>query len=129
MKKLSILFLIAVLGIVLWALPAGAEKIRLTDAELDGITAGVPALILVVPPVGSPVWNCCARTQLGAVGGLMPLNGTVSLSVVTIPINPKILTAVGLSASGTVPGIFFATGSILTPSGPISLGPFGIPIP
>jgi hypothetical protein len=40
MKKMSILILITVLGIGGWALPAGAEKIRLTDVQLDEITAG-----------------------------------------------------------------------------------------
>ncbi len=40
MKKVSVLILVAILGIVLWALPAGAEKIRLSDAQLDEIAAG-----------------------------------------------------------------------------------------
>ncbi len=40
MKKLSVLMLITMLGIILWVLPAGAEKIRLSDAQLDEITAG-----------------------------------------------------------------------------------------
>ncbi len=53
MKKLSVLILVATLGLVLWALPAGAEKIRLTDAELDGITAGVPCGLICVPPPSS----------------------------------------------------------------------------
>ena len=47
MKKLSVLILIAILGVVLWALPVGAEKIRLSDVELDGIAAGV---VLNIPP-------------------------------------------------------------------------------
>jgi hypothetical protein len=57
MKKLSVLILIAILGMVLWALPAGAEKIRMTDAELDGITAGnnliTCELLVHVPPPSS----------------------------------------------------------------------------
>jgi hypothetical protein len=53
MKKLSVLILVAILGLVLWALPAGAEKIRLTDAELDGITAGVVCGLICVPPPNS----------------------------------------------------------------------------
>ncbi len=48
MKKLRIL--ITMLGVVLWVLPAGAEKIRLTDAEMDGITAGVTG-VFVLPPL------------------------------------------------------------------------------
>ncbi len=40
MKKVNALILIAILGVVGWALPAGAEKIRLTDDQLDEIMAG-----------------------------------------------------------------------------------------
>ncbi len=68
MKKLSVLFLIAILGIVLWALPVGAEKIRLTDAELDGITAGVvPSLFeITVPPPDSI--RCCVEAFFSVAG-------------------------------------------------------------
>ncbi len=79
MKKLSVFCLIAILGIVLWALPAGAEKIRMTDAELDGITAGVP------PPPPFPCGQVCvpfdktggvAGAGISAFGNLAGLTGT-----------------------------------------------------
>ncbi len=80
MKKLSVLFLIAILGLGGWALPAGAEKIRLTDAELDGITAGnftLPCISpLCVPPPDS-VKNI-VRAGVGTEGTLMPLMGVFS---------------------------------------------------
>jgi hypothetical protein len=55
MKRLSVFILIGAIALVGWALPAGAEKIRLTDAELDAITAGVPPplIMLSVPPPSS----------------------------------------------------------------------------
>jgi hypothetical protein len=40
MKKVSVLILVAILGVVGWALPAGAGKMRLTDDQLDEIMAG-----------------------------------------------------------------------------------------
>ncbi len=129
MKKLSVLMLIVALCLVGWALPASAEKIRLTDAELDGITAGFP-LVLEVPPVGSPVWNCCAQVTLSANGSLMPLLGSVGLSLQTIPINPTIRSVVSLNASGAVPGIFSAGGSVFGPKGlVVPLPIFVLPIP
>jgi hypothetical protein len=130
MKKLSVLFLIAILGIVVWALPAGAEKIRMTDAELDGIAAGIPGVSLTVPPLSSPIWNCCARVSLIAAGGLMPLNGTVQLAVSAIPINPTLDVSVALNATGTLPGIFNAGGFVSGPKGlVVPIGPFVISIP
>ncbi len=41
MKTTSALALIVLVGFLGWALPAGAEKAPLTDAQLDEITAGV----------------------------------------------------------------------------------------
>jgi hypothetical protein len=75
MKKVSVLILIAILGVVGWTLPAGAEKIRMTDAELDGIAAGN----------GFPCGQVCipmnktggvAGAGIAASGGLGPLHGT-----------------------------------------------------
>jgi hypothetical protein len=130
MKKLSVLILVTILGLVLWALPAGAEKIRLTDAELDGIAAGIPGVTLFVPPAGSPVVKCCAYVELTATGGLMPLTGGVSLSATTIPINPTLVTIVGLHATGPLPGVFVAEGGVFAPKGLfVPIGPFTIPIP
>ncbi len=40
MKKVSVLILIAIIGVAGWVLPAGAQKIRLTDDQLDEIMAG-----------------------------------------------------------------------------------------
>lgn len=125
MKKLSVLFLIAILGIVLWALPAGAEKSRMTDAEMDGITAGAS-----IPTPGSPVWNCCAQLILHANGSLVPLSGGVSLDVTTMPINPSIMSFVHLEGDLSVPGVF-SVGSLIT--GPkklvVPLPSFVLPIP
>ena len=41
MKRLSVLLLIAVLALVGWALPAGAEKVRLTEDQMDNVSAGL----------------------------------------------------------------------------------------
>ncbi len=131
MKKLSVLILVAILGAALLALPAGAEKIRLTDAEMDGITAGIlPGVSLIAPPMTSPVWKCCARVGLEAFGGLMPLTGNVHLGVSTIPINPTISSGVSLNATGLVPGGFGTNGFVFGPNGLlVTLPPFSIPIP
>ena len=40
MKRLSVLLLVAVLALVGWALPAGAEKVRLTEDQMDNVSAG-----------------------------------------------------------------------------------------
>ncbi len=127
MKKLSVLFLIAILGIVLWALPAGAEKIRLTDAELDGITGGAQ---ISVPPLTSPLYQCCAQVLLVANGGLMPVNGNVSLAVTTMPLK-SIESDVRLSGAASVPGnLTIFPGFVLGPKGlAVPLPGFIIPIP
>jgi hypothetical protein len=101
MKKLSVLFLIAILGIVLWVLPAGAEKIRLTDAELDGITAGV--IVFTVPPPASIA--CCVSlvfTGIGTAIGPPPVafaSGSLSLGI-TVPTGIADGAGVGVGATG-----------------------------
>jgi hypothetical protein len=40
MKRLSVLILIVAFAVVGWVLPAGAEKIRLTDDQMDNVAAG-----------------------------------------------------------------------------------------
>ncbi len=42
MKTTFALVLIVLVGLLGWAVPAGAEKVPLTDAQLDEITAGKP---------------------------------------------------------------------------------------
>lgn len=119
MKKLSVLFLIAILGVVLGALPAGAEKIRMTDAELDGISAGlIPAVQLTLPPKGSPAL-CCVNVMLGAGGFAMPPTGMVFLDIWTKPGNPDPVGGVEihLESSGMVPGSIHAGGTIKAPGG------------
>jgi hypothetical protein len=94
MKKPSILFLIAILGVFLWALPAGAEKIRLSDAEMDGITAGTisfPCGQVCIPPpnslsgiVGAGInafGHLSAPTGTFEAGGGTPLAGGVSAQI------------------------------------------------
>ncbi len=82
MKKLSAFILIAILGLVLWALPAGAEKIRMTDAELDGIAAGAPCGLICVPPPSSVNGivnanvNAFLRLNAGVEGAFMIDGGT-----------------------------------------------------
>ncbi len=79
MKKLSVLCLIAILGFMVWALPAGAEKIRMTDAELDGVTAGsfpIPCGQVCVPPPDSV--KGIVTAGVNAQGMLMPLMGEFS---------------------------------------------------
>ncbi len=76
MKKLSVLCLIAAFGLVLWALPAGAEKIRMTDAELDGITAGFS---FGIPPPASIA--CCVL--LNAVGMGVVVGGPPPFALAT----------------------------------------------
>jgi hypothetical protein len=98
MKKLSVLIVVAILGIVLWALPAGAEKIRLTDAELDGITAG---FALMIPPPTS--LQCCV--DLVAIGfGGMTVGPPISIVAGNLTLglslwNPALF--VNVSAAGT----------------------------
>ncbi len=98
MKKLSVLILVAILGIVFWALPAGAEKIRLSDAELDGITASgvpIPCGQVCVPPPNSVSGIVLAGILaqgglmggphgLFAAGGATPLAKGVSASITAI---------------------------------------------
>ena len=40
MKWLSVFILIVAFAVVGWALPAGAEKVRLTDDQMDNVSAG-----------------------------------------------------------------------------------------
>jgi len=54
MKRLSVLILVVVFGLVGWALPAGAEKVRLTDDQMDNVAAGSN---------GPPLW------EIGGGGG------------------------------------------------------------
>ncbi len=123
MKKLSVLFLIAILGIVLWALPAGAEKIRLTDAELDGITAGL--IVFTVPPPTSIA--CCVGLSfvgLGTAIGPPPVavgTGTLVLSIV-VPTGSAGAAGVGVTGTGAAinpPPSAFATlvGAAFGPKG------------
>ncbi len=118
MKKLSVLFLIAILGIVLWALPARAEKIRMTDAEMDGITAGAS---LAIPPPASV--TCCAHVFLSAVGSLMPPTGSLSLVVMTLGGKTIGGVNVNLNPFGSVPGGVGVGGIIAGPKGTV------VPIP
>jgi hypothetical protein len=82
MKKLSVLIFIAILGVVLWALPAGAEKIRLSDAELDGITAGFVCGLICVPPpssvkgIANAFVDASLLLNLGVEGAFMVGGGT-----------------------------------------------------
>jgi len=41
MKRVSVLILVAALAFVGWALPAGAEKVRLTEDQMDNVSAGI----------------------------------------------------------------------------------------
>ncbi len=111
MKKLSVLFLIAILGLGGWALPAGAEKIRLTDAEMDGITAGsngnpFPCISpLCVPPPTSIA--CCAFAGIafggGAAGSGPPLNGFFSAGGGSPLPRPLQTALAGIMAEGMTP--------------------------
>jgi hypothetical protein len=57
MKTTSTLVLIVLIGVLGWALPAGAEKALLTDTQLDQISAGTPAS--PTPCMGAP--DVCAK--------------------------------------------------------------------
>ncbi len=105
MKKLSVLFLIAILGLGGWALPAGAEKIRLTDAELDGIAAGngFPCGQVCVPMNKT---GGVAGAGISASGGLGPPHGTF-LAGGAVPLAGGI--SANISASGH---LSFPTGGI-----------------
>ncbi len=128
MKKLSVLIVVAILGIVLWALPAGAEKVRMSDSELDGIAAGIPGVKLNIPPP-SPV-ACCVNLFLAALGLPKPPLGDLSLNLTTIPMNPTIKSNVVLSATGMVPGSLLVGGSISGPKGiSVPIPGFFLPIP
>ncbi len=119
MKGLSAIIVIAALCLVAWALPAGAEKIRLTDAEMDGIMAGAS---LNIPPPSSV--GCCLNVFLSAVGGAMPPMGSLLLDICTIPgtCNHNNDPGIGgvnimLNAFGMVPGGVGVGGTIAAPKG------------
>ncbi len=82
MKRLSVFILIAALCLLGWALPAGAEKIRLTDAEMDGITAGVVCGLICVPPpssvggIANAFVDASLLVNLGVAGGFEIGGGT-----------------------------------------------------
>jgi hypothetical protein len=75
MKRLWVFILIAVFGLVGWALPAGAEKVRLSDAQLDEITAG--GCLICVPPPNS--LNGIANAFINASGMPSPPWGMFDL--------------------------------------------------
>jgi hypothetical protein len=84
MKKLSVLILIAALSLVGWALPAGAEKIRMTDAELDGVAAGLPfpcgQVCVLFDKAGG-----VAGAGISASGNLMGLQGSFAAGGGAVP--------------------------------------------
>jgi hypothetical protein len=116
MKKLGALFLIAILAIVLWALPAGAEKIRLTDAEMDGITAG---FVFMTP---ASLANIVSLTAIGVgVAGPGSASGSLTL-LLTILTHPVVTGTASGAASSPPPAA----------SGVVSLvvqGPNGLIVP
>ncbi len=120
MKRLSVFILIAALCLVGWALPVGAEKIRLTDAEMDGITAGRAGVGLTIPPPA--LIGCCVHLMLNAVGGAMPPMGGLALDLWTKPGMPDpvpgvniMLNATGMASMGH--GNIGVAGTIMTPGG------------
>jgi hypothetical protein len=106
MKKLSVLILIAILGIVLWALPAGAEKIRLSDAQLDEITAGqlFPCGQVCVPlSKGGGVAGAGIDAWGAFLGSGLPLTGSFEAGGGT-PLPQQLDTvAATIRAQGTTP--------------------------
>ncbi len=68
MKTAPALVLIVLIALLGWALPAGAEKAPLTDAQLDDVSAGCYAFSPVCVPGAPMVW-------LGArlFGGVAPV--------------------------------------------------------
>ena len=84
MKRLSVLLLIAVLALVGWALPAGAEKVRLTEDQMDTVSAGfeVPGF-----PVDKSFDIGGQRTfpQLHGLVGDFQGNATVQAPCMTAP--------------------------------------------
>jgi hypothetical protein len=124
MKKLSVLILVAILGLVLWALPAGAEKIRLTDAELDGIAAGF--LLQIMPPTPIP---CCVFLDAVGAGVLGPgpgLAGGLVLSSIIVPTGTIGPARVSATVEGTASKpLGIATGSVFG----AAVGPKGAAVP
>ncbi len=129
MKKLSLLNFVAILGIVLWALPAGAEKIRLTDAELDEITAGnlFPCGQVCVPiEKGGGVAGAGIAAGGGFLGSGLPLTGFFAAGGGT-PLPQQLDTvAATIRAQGMTPmtGNFSIT--FIVPGMPARCIPFGL---
>ncbi len=65
MKTAPVLVLIVLVGVLGWALPAGAEKAVLTDAELDGISAGAAAPAFPAIDVAIPFFAARGELRLG----------------------------------------------------------------
>ncbi len=122
MKRFSVFILIAALCLVGWALPASAEKIRLTDAEMDGITAGAS---LNIPPPSSVA--CCVNLFLSAVGSAMPPNGSLLLTLWTKGGDTIGGVNINLNAFGMVPGGVGVGGSIMGPKGTVVPVSFFLP--
>ncbi len=77
MKRLSVLILVAVLALVGWVLPAGAEKVRLTEDQMDTVSAAGFTLPSFTFPSTLPVDKSFGAdfsfgdTFFGAGGGAM----------------------------------------------------------
>ncbi len=130
MKKLRLLSFVAVLGAVLWALPAGAEKIRLTDAQLDEITAGqlFPCDQVCVPlSKGGGVAGAGIAAGGGFLGSGLPLTGFFAAGGGTPLPMPLDTVVARIRAEGTTPmtgnfSIFFMAPGVSSRCIPFGLG-------
>ncbi len=66
MKRLWVFVFIAAFALVGWAMPAGAEKVRLTEDEMDNVAAGGCV-------------NCLVDQHIG--GGIGPVGGGFTFQV------------------------------------------------
>ncbi len=91
MKTAHALVLIVLVGVLGWALPAGAEKALLTDAQLDEISAGLAppspdSARVSAQTVGNAVAIATATSShMGVWAGCATTGGTCSATLVVSP--------------------------------------------
>ncbi len=108
MKTAPVLVLIVLVGVLGWALPAGAEKAVLTDAELDGISAGAAAPAFPAVDVAIPFFAARGELRLTLVPS--PMYGYLAFGLMLGPLD----LAIGVPVMGSgMPMVRFSAGPLL----------------
>ncbi len=81
MKTAVALVLIVLVGVLGWALPAGAEKALLSDDQLDQITAGKATDPMLGCKVSASSPVCAATTSRNATAAATAFTGTQAAQV------------------------------------------------